>query len=79
MAAARAATSSSPRTSGGSGQMVPNRRRRRSMRAGHRNRTWRGVSASSRHTVHRPAGQLMSEHCRKSLDGFLPIRWRFGW
>ena len=32
------------------------------MRAGHRSKTWREVSASSRHKVHRPAGQSMSEH-----------------
>ena len=53
-----------------SGQIVPSRRRRRSMRAGHRSKTWHGVSASSRHTVHRPAGQLMSEHFVSSYSRF---------
>ena len=71
MAVARADTSPSPRTSGGSGQMVPNRRRRRSMRAEHRSRTWRGVSPSSR-THGAPARRAVDVGALPAVAGRIP-------
>ena len=64
-------------TSVASGLIVPRRRRRHPASAGHRSRTWRGVSASSLPTRHRAAGHSTPLHRSHPGVGRRPIRWRY--
>ena len=73
-APARAATPSSTLTTLGKGKIVPKSRCRTTMRAGHRSRTWSGVSASSPQARHQPAGQRRSLHWAHLGDGWRPMR-----
>ena len=72
-AAARAATTSFPRTSSGSGCMVRFCRIRVYISAGHLSSRRSGRSGSSRHMAHRAAGHPGLEQPRHSTVGWRPI------